>query len=113
MTKNESPYQNESMARTLLHRAADCDPTDDPVECERITDLLNRVEDDRAHADAKRLRQRADEFTANRSELVAQAMAAATRAAADSIDPYEMRGNDLVRKSDGKVMEYGEKERED
>lgn len=101
-------YQNESAARTLIHSAVGCDPNDD--ECVRITDLLNLVEDDRAHAEAGRLREKADAFTDSKSDLVAGAMAAATRLAAVHIDPYEMRDGNLVRKSDGKIIKHKEQQ---
>lgn len=64
--------------------------------------LLNQVEDDRAHRGAEKLRKRADTFKDSASDLVAGAMAASMRLAADEIDPYEMRDGQLVRKSDGK-----------
>lgn len=69
-----------------------------------LSGLLNRVEDDRAHREAEKLRERANKFADSDSDLVAGGMAAATRAAADSIDPYEFRDGQLVRKSDGKSI---------
>jgi len=69
-----------------------------------LSGLLDRVEDDRAHAEAEKLRKAADEFAKNSSDLVARAMAAATRGAALKIDPYEERDGHLVRKSDGKPI---------
>lgn len=66
--------------------------------------LLNWVEDDRAHREAEKLRQRADGFKDSASDLVAGAMAAAMKLAADEIDPYEERDGQLVRKSDGKPV---------
>jgi len=64
--------------------------------------LLNQVEDDRAHREAEHLREKAAEFATSSSDLVAEAMTAATKAAADHIDPYEVKDGQLCRKSDGK-----------
>lgn len=64
--------------------------------------LLNRVEEERAHDEAERLREKAAEFATSSSDLVAEAMTAATKAAADHIDPYEVKNGQLYRKSDGK-----------
>lgn len=66
--------------------------------------LLNQVEDDRVHREAGKLRKRAEGFADSASDLVAGAMAAAMRLAADEIDPYEERDGQLVRKSDGKSV---------
>lgn len=81
----------------------------DPIEAcsvddDRLHEALNQVEDDRAHREAEKLRERANRFADSGSDLVADAMAGATRAAADSVDPYEWRDGQLVRKSDGKPV---------
>lgn len=69
-----------------------------------LRSLLDQVADDRAHAEAERLRKKADEFAASSSDLVARAMAATARGAAIMIDPYEERDGQLVRRSDGKPV---------
>lgn len=68
---------------------------------DRLHYLLNWVEDDRAHREAEKLRKRAEGFKDSASDLVAGAMAASMRLAADEIDPYEKRDGELYRKSDG------------
>lgn len=69
-----------------------------------LHDLLNWVEDDRAHREADKLRKRAESFADSKSDLVANAMAASMRMAATETDPYEVRDGELRRKSDGKLM---------
>lgn len=66
--------------------------------------LIGHVEDDRAHAEAERLRQRAkatridllNPFSPYQEQLIHEL--------ANLIDPYEMRDGQLVRKSDGKPV---------
>lgn len=68
--------------------------------CDEMDDLLNQVEDDRAHAEAERLRLRA-----KASELGVGPFAEGQReliiGLADLIDPYVLCDGELVRKSDG------------
>lgn len=70
--------------------------------------LLNQVEDDRAHAEAEKLRSRATSAelsTIGRMDpAVALHTAGVLRAAAKTIDPYETRDGQLVRKSDGQPV---------
>lgn len=65
--------------------------------------LIDQVEDDRAHREAERVRQRADI-----SELGVGPFAEGQRqlilGLADLVDPYEIRDGQLVRKSDGKPV---------
>lgn len=58
--------------------------------------LLNRVEDDRAHREAEKIRKAVKEDPAYRPKGHA-----AMLEVAESIDPYEMRDGALYRKSDG------------
>lgn len=66
--------------------------------------LLNQVEDDRAHAEAERLRKKADgmpRYTPPKGGTTGRAV---TLALADEMDPYEERDGQLVRKSDGRPV---------
>lgn len=65
---------------------------------------LQEAADNRAHAEAEKLRARARDLSASATGLVADAMSGATMAAATSIDPYAMRDGQLVRKADGKPV---------
>lgn len=69
--------------------------------CRELDALLDenneRVEDDRAHAEAEKLRLKAATYEDEGERSVAAGM----YQAADDIDPYEMRGDQPVRKSDG------------
>lgn len=73
--------------------------------------LLNKVEDDRAHADAEKLSALGHAYKeAAKSEQAAGLQALGLFAgqslidAAKEMDPYEMRDGKLVRKSDGKPV---------
>lgn len=91
-----------SYARQAIHDVVGCEPVSD--ECDRIRELLDQVEDDRAHAEAEKLRVKAktvrldllDPFSPYREQLI--------REQADEIDPYEKRDGQLVRKSDGRAV---------
>jgi len=76
--------------------------------CRELDALLDenneRVEDDRAHAEAEKLRKAAGEFNLGSNDLIARTTRAALGGAAEQIDPYEMRDGQLVRKSDGKLV---------
>lgn len=104
------PYQTMSAPRSLIHTATGCEPGTD--ECDRITELLNQVEDDRAHAEAERIRTEAREYEAEAPSKDRHdgymKTAAVLATAAESLDPYEMRDGNLVRKSDGKIIKYKE-----
>lgn len=66
--------------------------------------LLNKIEDDRAHREAERLRKKAEgmpSYTPPKSGTTGRAV---TLMLADEIDPYEMRDGELIRKSDGKPV---------
>lgn len=67
--------------------------------------LLNRVEDDRVHAEAERIREEAkataDAWTSEVNRDRAERASGAMCYVADLIDPYEERDGQLVRKSDG------------
>jgi hypothetical protein len=99
----DSMYQNQSAARSLIHSAVGCDPVTD--ECDRIRMLLDQVEDDRVHAEAERIRTAVAEDAAYRPKGHA-----AMLEVAESMDPYEMRDGNLVRKSDGKIIKYKEQQ---
>lgn len=70
----------------------------------QLHDLLNRVEDDRAHVEAEKMRARAkavrldllDPFSPYREQMI--------MGLADLADPYEKRDGQLVRKSDGQPV---------
>lgn len=66
---------------------------------DRLRDLLDRVEDDRAHREAEKLRKEADELHQTEPGFVH-----ALRVGADMIDPYTQTDAGLVRKSDGKTI---------
>lgn len=65
--------------------------------------LLNQVEDDRAHAEAVKLREKVASWGLPATPR-AQDTARAWRTVADEIDPYEERDGQLVRKSDGQPV---------
>mgnify|MGYP001606216440 CR=1 FL=1 len=67
-------------------------------------DLIGQVEDDRAHAEAEKLREFAAEMVFNLLDPFGPQKEGWVRHIADRIDPYEMRGTHLVRKSDGKPI---------
>lgn len=72
-------------------------------EGRRLFGLLNQVEDDRAHAEAVKLREKVESWgfpATPRAEDTARAW----RTVADEIDPYEEKDGVLVRKSDGKPV---------
>lgn len=88
-------------ARLVLHDWIECSHDDD---CRDMRRLLTLVGDARAHDEAEKLRKIAasmkldllDPFSPYAHQLVTDI--------ANSIDPYEMRGDQLVRKSDGKPV---------
>lgn len=65
--------------------------------------LLNQVEDDRVHAEADKLRNRAKGILddAGSDRRTAELMAGVMTAAAMGMDPYEEKDGQLVHKSDG------------
>jgi hypothetical protein len=71
--------------------------------------LLSWVEDDRAHREAEKLREEAHHVKTAESAFEDSSIVPQTihvlEIAADIIDPYEIRDGQLVRKSDGKVMD--------
>lgn len=71
-------------------------------------DLIGQVEDDRAHAEAERIREEAkataDSWTSEANRSQAERSSGAMYYVADLVDPYEMRDGQLVRKSDGKPV---------
>lgn len=69
-----------------------------------LHNLLNDVEDDRAHAEAVKLRQRGTELTRSGPGTLGQPMGAALIVESFAMDPYEERDGVLVRKSDGKPV---------
>lgn len=88
-----------SDARSEIHDWGDCEGFES-AECRRVDDLLNKVEDDRAHAEAEKLRTEAKLFEQDGY----MDEGGIYEAAAAMIDPYEMRDGQLVRKSDGKPV---------
>jgi hypothetical protein len=72
----------------------------DHLDYEQVTELLDQVEDDRAHTEAEKLRNEAAIY----DEEGERNVAAGLYRAADMVDPYEMRDGQLVRKSDGKAV---------
>lgn len=67
-------------------------------ECGRMTELLDKIEDERAHREAEKLRETAKKLRSNAPDRTGLLVAALR------IDPYEMRDGQLVRKSDGKAV---------
>lgn len=96
-----------SSARSEIHGWGECEGSESP-ECRKVDELLNRVEDDRAHAEAEKLRRQADEAEKSLLASADPALVFRTtdtiRTAANMIDPYEMRDGQLVRKSDGQPV---------
>jgi hypothetical protein len=96
-----------SYARDQIHAWGDCEDGGSD-ECVRLHDLLNQVEDDRAHAEAEKLREKAKRVESSSmmhvDPVVAVHTAGVLRTAAESVDPYEERDGQLVRKSDGKPV---------
>lgn len=76
--------------------------------CGRLTGLLDELGDERAHAEAEKLRAEAKEYEKEAAGMLnasAYYQAAGVMArAAQLIDPYVMRDGQLVRKSDGKPV---------
>jgi hypothetical protein len=97
-----------SFARDLIHDAVGCEAVTE--ECDRIRVLLDEVEDDRAHKEANRLREKAAEIhegAVDKHGEVYGLMRFAAKSlfeAADEIDPYEVRDGLIVRKRDDKAM---------
>jgi hypothetical protein len=83
------------------HKAVEAGTDND----DRLHYLLNWVGDDRAHAEAEKLRRKADELEAANAFVVRpdQTMTPSdvVRVSADEIDPYHRVDGRLVRKSDG------------
>lgn len=76
-----------------------------PPACAKFDELLAKVEDERVHAEAEKLRQRGEELkiqTGNHG--IGMAMAATLLVEAVAMDPYEVRGEKLVRKSNGTTV---------
>jgi hypothetical protein len=98
-----------SFARDQIHDWGDCEGFES-AECRRVDDLLDEVEDDRAHKEANRLREKAAEIhegAVDKHGEVYGLMRFAAKShfeAADEIDPYEVRDGLIVRKRDDKVM---------
>jgi hypothetical protein len=94
-----------SQARNEIHErcCTSCGPAND--QCLQLYGLLNRVEDDRAHAEAQKLIKRGEELKAGTwTQGVGMAMAAMLIVEAIAMDPYEMRDGQLVRKADGQPV---------
>lgn len=74
-------------------------------EDDHLRGLLNRVEDDRAHAEAVRLRKRGEQTRntarAQGNNTIGTYLGAALIVEALAMDPYEERDGQLVRKDDG------------
>lgn len=68
-------------------------------QCDALDGVLAQVEDDRAHAEAEKLRAAVSKDAAHRPKWQA-----AVLEAADMVDPYEMRDGQPVRKADGKPV---------
>lgn len=102
--------RGDEMARfgppELYHKMIEAGTDDDDY----LHGLLNQVEDDRAHAEADRIRKEANETADAWSSEVqrgnAERSSGAMHYVADMIDPYEKRDDgQLYRKSDGKLIE--------
>lgn len=94
-----------AMAKSLL---VDADPEEawNP-EAPLLSAVLKMI-DDRAHAEAEKLRRRADELAALSEGVVRHDQGLlpsdVMRMAADEIDPYHVVDGELVRKDDGKPV---------
>jgi hypothetical protein len=73
-----------------------------------VAALLDRIENDRAHAEAQKLLQRGEEMRANGrpdgTATIGYVIGGALVVEALAMDPYETRDGQLVRKSDGKPV---------
>lgn len=68
--------------------------------CSRMTELLDQIEEERAHAEAEKLRKYAEEY----DDWGERPFTAGLFQAVEQVDPYEMRDGQLVHKSDGKPV---------
>lgn len=73
-------------------------------ECAVLGYWLSRIEDDRAHREAVRLRQRAEATHLDLLNPYSLHEERLVRGLAVLVDPYELRDGQLVRKSDGKPV---------
>lgn len=92
-----------SSARSEIHDWGDCEGLDS-AECHQVDELLDQIEDDRAHHEAEKLRETAAGMVFNLLDPFSPQKEGWVRHIADEIDPYEMRDGQLVRKSDGKPV---------
>jgi hypothetical protein len=80
------------------------------IDDDRLHEALNQVEDDRAHAEAEKLRNEAKLHEHDAVDTKGRERDAYLRTAgvlvyaAGLVDPYEERDGQLVRKSDGKPV---------
>lgn len=78
--------------------------------CAQMTELLDALEDERAHCEAVRIReeaeQTADAWTSEVNCAQAERSSGAMHYAASMIDPYELRDDRLVHKADGSPVTY-------
>lgn len=77
-------------------------------ECGRLTELLDKIEDERAHREAEKLRAKAVKVEQSPLASVDPGVVLRTtsvlRTAAEQIDPYEKRDGQLVHKITGEPV---------
>lgn len=83
-------------ARNQIHVLRDCEDASS-AECTQLSELLDQVENDRLHAEAKRLRDLATGYKPGPRHKTVQRVA-------EHLDPYEWVDGQLVRKLDGKPV---------
>lgn len=80
----------------------------DRARCKNLDYLLDRVEEDRLHAESQRIRKEADELHAPVAHVVrhdhSQLPSEHMRDIADRLDPYHVVDGEMVRKADGRPV---------
>lgn len=92
-------------AREQIHNRSGCG-VEYPDNCNSMDDLLDMVEDDRAHAEAVKLREFAGGMVFNLLDPFSPQKEGWVRHIADHIDPYELRDRFWVHKVTGRVVIY-------
>ena len=94
-------------ARDQIHNRSGCG-VEARDSCNSLDDLLDWVEDDRAHAEAEKLREQGEEMRRNGKPHGMTTMefvnGGALITAARAMDPYELRDGWWVHKTSGRVM---------
>jgi hypothetical protein len=110
--KHHLCVQGFSALGMAVSLVADADPEEAWNPEAPLLSLVLKLMDDRAHAEADKIRKEAEETAAAgwNHDQVNRALRAsgAMHYVADLIDPYEMRDDQLVRKADGQPVEQKE-----